>query len=161
MYQGYLILIFIYVATRTNHSLMFCLVPLSRNWLCKIFYTYFGAFFQSHQGTSQYCNIQNNHYLVVNDSPSTIFQSSFTCTFQCYTSPEHYHCQSISTPSSHSITLTRTLSSCTEHYRIWTEHLQTIVFCRALSNDSVLSKPDSVLCKPESVLVQLDRVLAW
>ena len=77
-----------------------------------------------------------------------------------YTSPEHYHCQSISTPSS-SITLTRTLSSCTEHYQIWTEHLQTIVFCRALSNDSVLSKPDSVLCKPESVLVQLDRVLAW
>ena len=82
-------------------------------------------------------------------------------TSDLYTSPEHYHCQSISTPSSHSITLTRTLSSCTEHYRIWTEHLQTIVFCRALSNDSVLSKPDSVLCKPESVLVQLDRVLAW
>ena len=82
-------------------------------------------------------------------------------TLVIYTSPEHYHCQSISTPSSHSITLTRTLSSCTEHYQIWTEHLQTIVFCRALSNDSVLSKPDSVLCKPESVLVQLDRVLAW
>ena len=43
--------------------------------------TYFGAFLQSHQRTSQYCNIQKNHILVVNDSPRTISQSSFTCSF--------------------------------------------------------------------------------
>ena len=47
----------------------------------KKFNTYFGDFFQSPQRTSQYCNIQNNHNLVVNDSPRTIFQSSFTCIF--------------------------------------------------------------------------------
>ena len=35
MYLGYLILIFMYVATKTNHILMFCLVPLSRRRLCK------------------------------------------------------------------------------------------------------------------------------
>ena len=48
----------------------------------RFFYTYFGGFFQSHQGTSQYCNIQSKYILDVNDSPRTIFQSSFTCTFQ-------------------------------------------------------------------------------
>ena len=52
----------------------------------KKFNTYFGDFFQSPQRTSQYCNIQNNHNLVVNDSPRTIFQSSFTCSFDWYVS---------------------------------------------------------------------------
>ena len=47
----------------------------------KKFNTYFGDFFQSPQRTRQYCNIQNNHNLVVKYSPGTMFQSSFTCSF--------------------------------------------------------------------------------
>ena len=45
------------------------------------FNTYFGAFFQSPQRTSQYWHIQKKHILVVKYSPGTMFQSSFTCSF--------------------------------------------------------------------------------
>ena len=76
MYLNYIILSLMYVATRTNHSLMFCLVPLSRKLLFPKKLSPFWGFFQSHQRTNQYCNIQTNHILVVNDSPRTIFQSS-------------------------------------------------------------------------------------
>ena len=60
-------------------------------------------------------------------------------TFVYYTSPVHYNWQVISTPLKHSITLARTLSSCTEHYQTIVHtsndsaHFQTIVHT---SNDS-------------------------